>query len=145
MRAELGERGLRFDDARRVVAFEESGRRFEATNERGARLLGYRVNHELLPSSGGKACDYLLGVPQEPKVYLIELKGHHLRDAARQVRSTIARLGRKLHGKRVYARVVLSRVPRPDLRSSEVLVLERILAGYGGSLRYRSILIAESI
>ena len=145
MRAELGERGLRFDDDRPTVAFSELHRRYEARNPSRKRLVGYRVDGELLDVASQKACDYLLGIPHEQKVYLVELKGPHLRQAVGQLRESLGRLSKQLQGKMISGRVVLSRVSRPDIRASETLTLARALAATGGDLRYKSIRLTEEI
>lgn len=145
MRDALGEKGLKFDDDRRIVAFEEAGRKFEARNSSKQRLLGYRVDGELLSTRSKRACDFLLGAPRIDKIYLIELKGHHLREAVSQLSITIDRLGERLGGRPIFGRIVLSRVSRPDLRSSEVLAFSRKLANLGGDLIYRSAILVEQI
>ena len=145
MKAALGNKGLEIDDARAVIAFEENSRRYEARNPRRVRVLGYRVDGALLTGGTQKACDYLLGVPSQDRVVLIELKGQDLRRAARQIESTLQRLSKALAGHQVDGRVILSRVAIPNVRSSVVINVERFLAKTGGSFLYRTAVFVEAI
>ena len=77
--------------------------------------------------------------------YLIELKGNDLKSAAEQITSTLASIKQKVNTYQVHARIVLSRVQQPDLRSSQVIRLERELLKYKGSLKRQSLQMTERI
>jgi len=78
-------------------------------------------------------------------LYLIELKGENLRDAAEQLLATLSFVKRLLPGCSFEARIVLSRVKRPDLPAASVVALERQLAKLGGRLIKATRLIEEAI
>jgi ribosomal protein S3 len=73
------------------------------------------------------------------------LKGADLRKAARQILATFMKL--KVKGPKVIfnGHAVLSRTPRPDIKSTEVVTLERELAKTGGGFRKESILMNEFV
>src|SRR5713226_9214695 len=122
MRAALGYVGLIADDTRQTIVFSGEGKRYEGRNTNRKRILQYQIDGGMLTS--GMRCDYALGVEVERKFVLVELKGKHLRHAAMQILATIGQLGGRLNNLAIHARIVLSRTPRPDIRSSELISLE---------------------
>jgi hypothetical protein len=134
---------LRSDDTRRKLVLSEKGREYRVLNPNGRRLMHYQIDHCF--AVPGKRCDHAIGVPELSLIRFVELKGKDLRSAAEQIYSTILVCESDLMGLKVHARVVLSRVQRPDLRSSDVVRLERKLAQYGGKLQQASRVMEEAV
>lgn len=143
MRVVLGEAGLLSDDTRSVAIFSELGKEYRVHNRQGRRLLRYRVDHQMI--SAGECCDFAMGVPNIRAVFLIELKGHNLRKAVSQIQATISYLAQKPEKYTIHARVVLGRVPRPDIRSSDVIALDRCLAKGNGTFKRGSGVMDEDV
>lgn len=143
MRSRIGEIGLISDDARRIVCFEENRREYRAENSMERRTLCYRIDGEVIQS--GERCDYAMGFPIYGVVCLIELKGNDLKKAVKQLLSTLNILRDKIEPYIVHCRVVLSRVSRPDIRSSNHIRLERMLSQRGGTLRQSTKTMIENI
>jgi hypothetical protein len=133
MRSRLGKKGLLGEDNRIEVVFEEHNRRYCANNPNRHRVLRYQIDGKLI--TRGERCDFAMGIPGNHTIFFIELKGADFKKAARQIRATIETLGEKLAGYVINGRVVLSRVSRPDLRSSCIIALERKLAESKGTLQ----------
>jgi hypothetical protein len=126
-----------------MVVFQEAAREYRGENPQKRRILRYRVDGQMIVD--GERCDFLLGIPENGNVYLIELKGTNLKKAASQILTTMGRIGSRLSPFRQHARIVLSRVQRPAVRPMIVLALERKLVERGGRLKYASQLLAEQI
>lgn len=79
-------------------------------------------------------------------MYLIELKGADCVHALEQIHDTIVRLvGSDVKVKVVNARVVLSKVQTPALRSSVETKLTRLLQKYKGDLQKASVQMQETL
>lgn len=142
MRTNLGDKGLLSDDDRPIIALREGSRRYRGRNPGKARILCYRVDGGVV--NVGRRCDYAVGLPELNKVLLVELKGKNLRTACAQIVATIQRLQASLASFVVCARIVVSRVQRPDLRSAAMINLERQIACAGGDVRKASGLMEET-
>ncbi|HDV6322488.1 hypothetical protein [Burkholderia vietnamiensis] len=133
MRAQIGDTGLLSDDTRGISVFQENGIVHRGVNGDGKRILRYEVDGNMIKSAQ-KRCDYAIGIPGSDKVIFIELKGTDIKHASIQILDTITELGVKLNGFELHARIVCSRIPAPDLRSTQIIKLERKLAQTNGSL-----------
>ncbi|MFC1836169.1 hypothetical protein ACFL2Q_15855 [Thermodesulfobacteriota bacterium] len=143
MRSRIGETGLLSDDNRHTFVFKEKRKEYIARNADRKRILCYRIDGQMIIE--GERCDHGMGLPETNAFYLIELKCSDLRKAARQILSTIDSLGERLDGFVLHGRVVLSRTPVPDQRSSDVLRLERRLARLKGNFKKQSRRMEETV
>jgi hypothetical protein len=143
MRRQLGEKGLLSDDARPIVLFEENRKIYRGINTQRKNVLRYKVDEGMIQS--GEKCDYALGICDENKLYFIELKGSDVSKAAEQILETMRHLSEKVRGFSIFGRIVCSRVPRPDLRSTQLVRLERELARHNGNLVRQTLLLEEEI
>ncbi len=143
MKDKLGTKGLLSDDNRSVAQFEENGMVYKGVNQQRHRVLRYDVDGKMITQ--GKKCDKALALPDLNTLYLIELKGCDLKKAATQLFETIKVLDHKLDGVVVHGRAVCSRIPKPDIRSTQVVRLERELAKRKGSFKKNSKVIEERI
>ena len=120
------------EDIRKELVMEENGRKFRVKNEYGYKLIYYQIDGCI--RMDGKKCDKGLVIEEANTLFLVELKGKNLRTAAEQILATLESCANKLNNALVHGRIVLSRVQRPDLRSTSVMRLEKKLRTYGGRL-----------
>jgi len=100
----------------------------------------------LLDSSELKKADFVFLICEEKKVYFVELKGSNLRQAARQINSSLDELSEQLKGYQpVFGRIVLSKTPNPKLIGSELVRLKKRLEKLGGNLKYNTRIIEENL
>lgn len=144
MRTRLGNNGLLSDDQRQFLSLSEAGKNYRLNNPNLRRLLCYQVDGGIITNQEER-CDYAVGIPQKGELYFIELKGKDFRKAASQVLQTLRTLDARINGYILYARIVLSRVQRPDLRATSVIALERMIARSGGDLCRASRLLEENV
>lgn len=146
----FGGKGLLSDDSRPIVRLEENGMTYIGLNKNRRRILRYSVDGGLI-SSATKRCDKAAYLPADQNlkksevVYLVELKGSDLKKAAQQISQTIITLGHLLDGCEVHGRAICTRIPTPDIRSSEIIKLERDLAKMNGTFRKSSTVLNEEI
>ncbi len=78
--------------------------------------------------------------------YLIELKGSDLIHAIRQINTTLNHLSRDLADfTKINARIVLTKVNTPDLKSSDLIKLEKRIRQLGGTLDYKAKVLSENV
>jgi hypothetical protein len=140
----LGRVGLTINDNRKIVTLSENGMIYKAKNNQKKKVICYDIDGVMIVSES-KKCDKALGIPDEEKLFLVELKGCDLKKASEQILATIQTLDEKISGYKVFGRIVCSRVPKPDIRSTQVVRLERELAKRKGNLKKNSKIIEESI
>jgi hypothetical protein len=131
------------DDCRRIAAFAENGRKYHAENPEERKVV--RCHIDGCAIRDGERCDYALYVPDMDAVCFIELKGKDLKKAIQQISSTLTQLGGSTGSCIVHARIVLSRVSRPDVNSSYEIQLQRSLAQRGGKLKRDTTIMTENI
>lgn len=141
----IGSDGLMGQDKRKVVVFEEHGRRYRAINPFEKTISRYQIDGGLLKS--GKRCDYGLFLSAQPAgtMILIELKGKDLSYGAEQINETLLSLKDHLRDKIVHGRIVLSRVQIPDIKTTAVVRCQQALAQHQGRLHYKATLLEETL
>lgn len=77
-----------------------------AENPKGNTVLQYRIDGDLIKDRDVQKCDFLLQNNTLGTVYLVELKGHALATARRQIENTERMLRSDLKGSKVYYRIV---------------------------------------
>lgn len=143
MRHRLGNKGLLSDDDRQFIVFNAPRRSYRANNPSRLRVLRYLIDGAVI--NHGERCDYAFGLPNCQCVYLLEIKGKNIKKAANQLLATLDTLAYSLAPYTVHGRIVLNRIPRPDLRASNVIRLERRLAQKGGNVIRSCKVLEESI
>ena len=122
-------------------------RKFVGKNPKGKLLLTvYWVDGKLIASDvrSGK-CDFAI-YTDTGSLYLIELKGADYVHALEQIYDTIVRLiTPDVNIKVIHARVVLSKVQTPALRSSVETKLTKLLKKYEGDLQKASVQMQETL
>ena len=144
MRTKMGEKGLHSDDTRSIIKFTENKMTYKGINTNRRRVLRYQIDGGMFDNNQTK-CDNAFGFPDTDDFYLIELKGKDLKHASVQIYDTIQALNRKIKCYTVHGRIICSKIPRPHLRSTQIVRLERELAKRGGRLIKKSILLEENI
>ncbi|NVZ07749.1 hypothetical protein HW932_00560 [Allochromatium humboldtianum] len=132
------------DDRRKVPQFSENGMIYKALNDGKKRVIRYQIDSNAM-SSDTKRCDNALEVVENDFVFFVELKGEDIKKAASQIHSTINHFATDLCGKILFGRIVCSRVPRPDIQSTQLVALKKKLAASGGNLLKGSRKIEEKI
>lgn len=140
----FGNIGLLSADNRKIVQFEENGMVYKGINNGLKHALRYDVDGAMI-SGGTKRCDKAIFLPDSETVYLIELKGTDLKKAAEQISQTMLTLHSNLDGCVVHGRVICTRIPTPDIRSTQVMRLELALAKKNGTFRKGCRLLSEDI
>lgn len=137
---------IRSNDERPLVVVEENKRKYYGKNTERQRVVVYRVDGGVIKSEDVRKCDFAIYASASRSVYLVELKGSNFSDAVEQIVSTIEELlAPGLDLKAVYARIVLSKVANPNIRSSNKLTLDRLLRKWNGNLLYKEKLLTESL
>lgn len=90
-----------------------------------------RVDGGAIKLSTVQKCDYLFIRGTSSICSFIELKGRDLSHACAQIYSTYSQLKGALSSYQVNARIVVSRVPTPDLRSSSMARLKTVFKNKG--------------
>lgn len=137
------------EDSRSTVVLKDKGqpRKFVGKNPKRKLLLTvYWVDGKLIASDvrSGK-CDFAI-YTDTGSLYLIELKGADYVHALEQIYDTIVRLiTPDVNIKVIHARVVLSKVQTPALRSSVETKLTKLLKKYEGDLQKASVQMQETL
>ena len=135
---------LEFSDNRKIVNVEENSRKFVGLNSKQKLFALYHVDGCIIID--GQKCDYLLLNCSELIAYLIELKGSDLIHAVRQINTTLNHLlGDLADFTKINARIVLTKVNTPDLKSSDLIKLEKRIRQLGGTLDYKAIVLSENV
>jgi hypothetical protein len=135
---------LAFFDNRKIINVEENGRKFVGINAKQKLFALYHVDGCILIE--GQKCDFLLLNADEWIAYFIELKGSDLTHAIRQINTTITQLMNDLvNFKTMNARIVLTKANTPDLKSVELIKLQKRLRQLNGTLEYKGIILKENV
>lgn len=134
-----------YTDNRSTISVEENKRKYLAHNKAKSEVCLIRVDDCLIKE--GVKCDFLLLNCDQKKSYFIELKGKDILHAIEQIDRTISLLYEKIdsYSYSVNARIVLTKVYPPDLRSNEYKKLERKLKKMKGNLVKHEITLEENI
>ena len=100
-------------------------------------LSKYRVDGGLIADDGYK-CDYLLLNCNKLHSYFIEIKGSDLIRAIEQIDRSIDLLKPLIADFSVFARIVLTRVNTPDLKTVKYLQLEKKIKALQGNLKQQT-------
>jgi len=129
-------------EGKRIVA-EENKRKYILQNPSKRKVCKIRIDGCVISSQTKRKCDYLMIVCELEYMYFIELKGKDLISAIEQLTETVKYFQaecREIKGK-VFARVVLSKVPMPKSIESDsrVVALRKLLKKLGGDFAYGSV------
>ena len=111
---------------------QENGRKYIIDNKSKKEIVKYKIDGGLLTDQNVLKCDY--GFYTENNfLFLVELKGSDYSHAIEQIINTIYLLIEKPQIKvsKINARIIVSKLPSPELRSSNEKKLKRILDSYG--------------
>jgi hypothetical protein len=134
---------LDFCDKRAMITAEEKGKKYIGHNISGKLFSRFRVDGCLIKE--GKKCDFLILDCEEKKAYFIELKGKDILNALEQIDRSIEVLFSKLNDFNINARIVLSKLNPPDLRSSKYIKLERKLKRWKGTILKKARVLEENL
>lgn len=123
----------------RLIPVEEKAKKYTLDNTEEECIAKIKVDGGLYPSHSEKKADYLLIRCEHDIAYFVELKGGDVAKACKQILSTIDLLQNIVgSAQSINARIVCSRVPTPDLRSSHYRRLENHCKEKNGTLLVRT-------
>ncbi len=123
-------------DARSIFAVQENKKTYRLLNEERREICQVRIDGGLIQEDNIKRCDYGFWICEANLVFLVELKGKNIKKAIEQLISTINVLRNELQGRKINARVVLSKVPNVRITNSPAYYeLKRALNG--GDFRHK--------
>ncbi len=130
-------------DNRKVIVVQQK-RKYTLNNTSEKYVCTVKVDGCLITE--GARCDYLIINCDESVAYYVELKGKDFLYAIEQITRSIELLSDKINGCKINARIVLTRVPAPDLKNyPKILRFEKLLRGYNGNLRKDTIHLVEQL
>ncbi len=132
-----------YTDRRTSISVEEKKKIYSAQNKNQNTVCLIRIDDCLIKK--GKKCDYLLLNCDSKVSYFIELKGKDILDAVEQIDTSINLLINKISEYAVNARIVLTRVFPPDLKSNKYKRLEKKLKKYNGTVLKHENILKEDI
>ncbi len=129
-----------------TIVAAEGGKTYILYNPSGKCIAETRVDNGILASSSSRRADLLIVDCDGAAGYLIEFKGTHVDNACTQLLETIHLLPFLFDQlKSLNARIICSRVPAPNLRSSKQKLLEKKCKSKGGNLLIKSIRLEETV
>lgn len=132
-----------FSDNRKLIIVEENKRKYIAHNPSENIICLARVDDCIIQD--GIRCDFLLLNLSKYQSYLIELKGADLIHALEQISRSIDVLFPYIKEYSINARIVLTKVFAPDLRSNQYKHLERKLKKLNGTILKKEKVLNEEI
>ncbi|NDV58092.1 hypothetical protein [Bacteroides sp. 519] len=118
-----------------VLKDKKEPRQYIGKNDKKKQVTVYRIDDGILKN--GEKCDYAISINITKTVYFIELKGGDYTKALSQIHSTIKTLilDSKTDTTSVNARVVLSKVRVPNIKSTQEIKLVKLLKALNGDLK----------
>lgn len=126
-----------------LLTVEEKGKKYAARNLGKECVAKIKVDGCLINDSTVAKADYLILRCDKGMAYIVELKGRDVARACEQILSTAALLPVLKHCV-LNARIVCSRVPSPNLRSTQQVKLDNLCRGKSGKLLIQINKIEES-
>ena len=110
------------------IVFSENGEKYEAVNPNAKPVLKIHVDGDLITS--GERCDFALYVPEEKKLYLIELKGCDKAHAFEQILATINSLNGSGFVGMYFPRIIVAKDSAPNIKSAAQKRLEKLVKSH---------------
>lgn len=128
-----------------TINAEENKRKYSLQNPHRREVCKIHLDGCVTMETTGKQCDYLFLSCDTNLAFFIELKGSDLLQAIDQLDQSIDRHKKSMEGLAINARIVLSRVQTPDIRSPKRLKFEKKINNLGGTFRYKNKLLEETL
>ena len=125
------------------IKVEEKGKKYIALNPNGECVAKAKVDNGLIAGSEVSKADYIVLRCDLDMAYIVELKGSDVSKACEQILSTVNLLP-ILEKYTVNARIICSRAPSPDLRSSHRGKLDKLCRAKSGNLKVKVKFMEES-
>jgi len=131
------------------VSASENDRKYIIVNKSKKEVVKYKIDGGLINDEEEIKCDYGF-YTEDDVLFLVELKGGNYSHAINQIINTIQLLIKnpKIKISKINARIVASRVSKPEMRSSSEKKLKIILDGYHpnkDNLKKQSIQMTETL
>lgn len=98
---------IKYSHTENKIVFSEKGKTYIAENIFKKNVLGFRVDNGLIISAEIRKCDYAFIVDND-LCYLVELKGHGINEACKQISKTIEYFASKFKMQKFVGRIVVS-------------------------------------
>lgn len=114
----------------------EHNMKYELKNEDRLCIKKLHIDNCLITGSNSTRCDYVVFVCSSKSCCLVELKGSNIDHACDQILNTTILINNILNKcNKIYARVVASRMPTPNIRSSHKTKLDNFCRSHRGNLK----------
>jgi len=92
-----------------------------------------------------RCCDYLIVNCNDKDAYFIELKGSDVLYAVSQIEKALDYVKDNLYGFNCYARIIVSKVPVPNIQNTpKILSIRKKFKKLGGDVKVKTIVFLES-
>lgn len=127
-----------FKTMNRAIVCEENGMRYELKNDNHSCVKRVEVDKCYIPDNNKVKCDFAVLICNSEVCCLIELKGGNIDHACEQILHTTVHLSDVIAKcQKVYARIIPSRYPAPNIRSRPKNLLFQYCQKHNGSLLIR--------
>lgn len=119
------------------MVVKEKQRRYELVNNGAWEITKFTVEGCVTTELGEKGCEALLLATkngQKSKGYFIELKGMSVRDALKQMKSSLNKTKSDLSGVQLFGRIVPSEYKRTKFLTNTEEALDELFRTHGGNL-----------
>lgn len=117
----------------------ENGMRYELKNDNHSCVKKINIDNCLISDPQMPKCDYAVLICNSEICCFVELKGSDIDHACEQIRSTITQLKNiVMKCKKIYARIIPSRYPAPNIRSRSKELLFQICKKYNGDIKIQA-------
>lgn len=129
-----------------IITAAEKKSKYTLNNPQRWEVCKISVDGCVIDSNLEYKCDYLfLSCQDTSKAFFVELKGSDLIHAIDQVDKSIDRLLVNLGGYAINARIVLTRVQSPDIRTPKYKKFHQKIKQLGGTFEHKNLVMVETL
>ncbi len=128
-----------------IINASENKSKYSLNNPHRREVCKISVDGCLVAEPQSKQCDYLFLSCNTSLAFFIELKGKDLTHAIQQLDKSIDNLSPNLEEFAINARVVLSKIQTPDLRTSKYKKFVTKINRLGGTFKHKNKILTETL
>jgi hypothetical protein len=128
-----------------ILNASEKKSKYTLNNPQRREVCKIKVDSCVTTSVEENKCDYLVISCETSTAFFIELKGSDLLHAIDQVDKSIDRLSANLVGFALNARIVLTRVQTPDIRTPKYKKFHQKIRQLGGTFEHKNLVLVETL
>lgn len=125
-KTDIPQNAIKYSRTENKIAFSEKRKNYIAENVSKKNILGFRVDNGLITSSDIRKCDYAFIVDSD-LCYLVELKGHGINEACKQISKTIEYFTDNFQMQKFVGRIVISHFNTQKINDENYRKLQRTL------------------